>query len=275
MCELLAMSARFPSGVALSLDEFSRHGGLTAKHKDGWGIAWYEQRDLHVVREPSPAASSACVRFLQARPIESAIMLSHVRLATQGGVFSRNSQPFTRELGGAWHAFAHNGDLAGLPRDSRFRLTSFRPVGETDSERAFCALLERLRPLWSDGVPPLGARLSIVTGFAHELRGLGIANFIYSDGDAVFAHGHRRHHADGTIRAPGLWQLARRCPHGGTFEAGGLRITARDDEQRVVLFASVPLSPEGWEPLREGEVTVAREGLHAAGELSIPRAPSA
>lgn len=267
------MSARFPCGVALSLDEFSRHGGLTARHKDGWGLAWYEHRDLRVVKEPSPAASSTCLRFLQANPFESALLLSHVRLATRGGVYSRNSQPFARELAGAWHAFVHNGDLGGLAEDPRFRLSSFHPVGETDSEFAFCALLERLRPLWRDGVPSLGERLSVVSGFARELRELGLANFIYTDGDALFAHGHRRHQADGTIRSPGLWQLTRRCPHGGTFEAGGLNITARDDDQRVVLFASVPLSPEGWEPLLEGEVMVAREGLPAAVVLATSRTP--
>jgi hypothetical protein len=39
MCELFAMSTRYPSTVQLSLEEFSRHGGLFGPHKDGWGIA--------------------------------------------------------------------------------------------------------------------------------------------------------------------------------------------------------------------------------------------
>jgi predicted glutamine amidotransferase len=267
MCELFAMSARFPSGVELSLEEFSRRGGLTGVHKDGWGIAWYEHRDLRLVKEPSPAASSACVRFLQSYPLQSALLISHVRKATQGGLFSRNTQPYARELGGAWHAFAHNGDLGNLAHAPRFHPTSFRPVGETDSELAFCVLLDRLRPLWNEGLPPLGARLSIVNEFAQELRCLGIANFLYSDGDAIFAHGHRRHQLDGSIRAPGLWRLARQCSHGADFATDGLRINAGADDQRVLLFASVPLTTEGWEPLAEGEVTVAREGLSVMGEV--------
>ena len=41
---------------------------------------------------------------------------------------------------------------------------------------------------------------------------LGPANFIYADGDVLFAHAHRRMQADGTIAAPGLWRLNRRCP---------------------------------------------------------------
>jgi predicted glutamine amidotransferase len=42
MCELFATFSRVPSTVSLSLEEFSRHGGLRGPHKDGWGLAWYE-----------------------------------------------------------------------------------------------------------------------------------------------------------------------------------------------------------------------------------------
>ena len=39
MCEIFAMSSRFEENISTSLDEFSRHGGSTSDHKDGWGIA--------------------------------------------------------------------------------------------------------------------------------------------------------------------------------------------------------------------------------------------
>lgn len=35
MCELFSMSARLPAEVRFSLEEFSRHGGLSGPHKDG------------------------------------------------------------------------------------------------------------------------------------------------------------------------------------------------------------------------------------------------
>jgi len=261
MCELFAMSTRYPSTVVLSLEEFSRHGGLSGPHKDGWGIAWYEERDLRLVKEAHPAASSACVRFIQGNPFVTPFALSHVRKATRGAVALRNCQPFVRELGGAWHSFAHNGDLADIEAAAQLRPGAFHPVGETDSEQAFCALLERLRPLWSsDGVPDLAARLQVVAAFAAELRQLGPANFLYCDGDALFAHADRRHHDDGTIRPPGLWRLNRHCPAGGELATEGLRIEAHGSEQEVVLFASVPLTAEGWTPLLHGEVLVARQG---------------
>jgi glutamine amidotransferase len=266
MCELFAMSARYPSTVKMSLDEFSRHGGLSGPHKDGWGIAWYEDRDVHLVKETHPAATSACVRFIQGNPFVTTLVMSHVRKATQGAVALRNCQPFVRELGGAWHAFAHNGDLAGLARDPHMQPAAFRPVGETDSEQALCALLERLRPLWlADRPPPLAARRRVIEAFAAEMRAFGPANFLYSDGDALFAHADRRHQDDGTIRPPGLWRLSRHCAAGGELAAAGLHIDAHGMEQSVVLFASVPLTAEGWLPMARGELLVAQQGSLQAG----------
>ena len=255
------MSARHPTTVSLSLEEFSRHGGLAGPHKDGWGIAWYEQNDIRLVKETHPAASSACVRFIQSNPFSSPLVISHIRRATQGPVASRNCQPFVRELGGSWHCFAHNGDLPGIVNDRRFRAVGFRPVGETDSEQAFCALMDALRPAWSSGViPSLGERILVVKRFAAALRELGPANFLYSDGDVLIAHANRRHQSDGTIRAPGMWRLARRCPAGGELAADGLRIASDGKEQEVVLLASVPLTSEEWVPFADGEVLIARQG---------------
>lgn len=264
MCELFAMSSRYPATVQMSLEEFSRHGGLSGPHKDGWGIAWYDERDVRLVKEARPAADSACVRFVQSNPFTTSLAISHVRKATRGAVALRNCQPFVREMGGTWHCFAHNGDLAGIDAAMPVQQGWSRPIGETDSELAFCALLERIRPHWLRREwPSLESRRLVVEGFAAELRELGPANFLYCEGDALFAHGDRRHHDDGSIRPPGLWRLQRHCPTGGELVTAGLRIEAQGAEQEVVLFASVPLTGEDWVPLSRGEVLIA-----ASGELA-------
>jgi len=261
MCELFAMSARHPATVRLSLEEFSRHGGLTGPHKDGWGIGWYDDGEIRLVKEIHPAASSACVRFLQTSPFSSHLVISHVRKATLGPVAARNCQPFVRELGGAWHCFAHNGELPSIVGDRRFALRGFHPVGETDSEHAFCALMAKLRPLWTRSrPPPLAARAAVVARFGAALRELGPANFLYSDGDALFAQADRRHQSDGSVRPPGLWRLARHCAAGGELQAEGLQIASEGGEQEVLLVASVPLTAEAWVPCGEGELVVARRG---------------
>jgi len=251
MCELFAMSSRVPADVKFSLEAFSRRGGLEGPHKDGWGIAWYEEEDVRLVKEPYPAADSACVRFIQEHPFSAAIVLSHIRRATQGLVALKNCQPFARELGGRMHVFAHNGNLDVQELRASMPLDGFHPVGDTDSEYAFCALLERMRALRRHGgVAPLHERLAAVARFAAHLRTLGPANFLYADGDALFIHAHRRSPGAGAApRPPGLHLLQRRCA----------------PEQSVVLAASVPLTGErGWEALREGELVAAQGGVIVA-----------
>ncbi len=268
------MSARHPATLRYSLEEFSRHGGLAGPHKDGWGVAWYEDGDVRLVKENAPASDSACVRFLQEHPFSTQCAVSHIRKATQGGNALRNCQPFARELGGSMHVFAHNGDLDRARMHARLALGCERPVGESDSEHAFCALLARLRPAWErcGGPPPLDERLAVLRAFAAELRDLGPANFLYADGDALFAHGHRRTQPDGRIAPPGLHVLTRRCARaGGSFETAGLAIGGGPAEQGVVLFASVALTAEpGWRALVAGEIVAARGGAIAAPRRSLP-----
>jgi predicted glutamine amidotransferase len=262
MCELFAMSSRAPATVSLSLEEFARHGGGSGPHRDGWGIAWYDELDARLVREPFAAANSVCVKLLQRHPFESQLVISHVRFATQGSLALKNTQPFARELRGRMHVFAHNGDLSGVRSRPELALGSFWPVGDTDSEHAFCALLERMRGLWrAPEPPPSEARLQIVAKFAADIRPLGPANFIYSDGELLFVHRDRRTHERGAPpRAPGLYVLSRRCTGGArTLANVGMQIDS-PGEQEVVLAASVPLTEEDWRPLGDGEIVVARAG---------------
>lgn len=261
MCELLAMSARYPTSIRLSFEELARHGGGSGPHADGWGLGLSQDGDALVYREPDAASRSPWVRFIQEREPKTAIAIGHIRRATQGPRLLRNTQPFVRELGGRTHLFAHNGMLPSIERDARFPTLRFRRVGDTDSEHAFCALLERLAPVWaSPAMPSLAARLCIVEAFARELRSLGPANFIYTDGDVIFAHGHRRRTDGGEIRAPGLHVLSRTC----TAEPDAVELLGVVLEsgyrQAVALVASVPLSGEAWEPLAEGEIVVLRGG---------------
>ena len=266
MCELFAMSSRIPTEVRFSFEAFSRRGGLEGRNSDGWGVAYYRDNDVRLLKEPDPAADSACVRFLQEHPFASAIVVSHIRRATQGAPSLRNTQPFARELGGRMHVFAHNGDLDPAALRSRLSLGRWRPVGDTDSEYAFCAMLELLAPSWQrtqgTAAPELEVRRDVVMRFAAVLRELGPANFIYADGDALFLHGHRRMHGDGlAAHPPGLHVLSRHCASDPlAWHAEGVSVAARA-QQDVLLAASVPLTGEsGWRALAEGELVVVRNG---------------
>lgn len=265
MCELLALSSSQPTRLTFSLNALAARGGMTGTMGDGWGVAFYQGADVALFREPLAAADSALVRFLETQGPSTPLAISHIRHATRGTVQLANTQPFVRELGGRTHVFAHNGDLPGIEEGAVFALgpdRPYSPVGQTDSEQAFCALLARLRPLWQGDAPPsLEARLALLTAFAADLRALGPANFLYADGDALFAHGHRRlHQAGAPPEPPGLWTLQRHCPvtHAASRQDAGLAVDLAD--QTLVLIASVPLTDEAWRPLAEGELLAVRGG---------------
>lgn len=248
--------------VTYSLHAFAEHGGLLHPNKSGWGIAYHEGKDALLIKEPEPASDSPWVRFIEGQPLTSDCVIAHVRYASFGAPNFANTHPFIRELGGRAHLFAHNGGFEGIWRTLRLGADRFHPIGETDSEYAFCFLLERLAPLWDDTsrLPSLSERLAIVAETADALRKLGPANFLYSDGDVLFAHSHKRHwdQGDGSFseaRAPGLSIAARR-----EISVKGLKVEVPHDEVDTTYVASVPLTPDGWTPVPEGTLLTLRRG---------------
>lgn len=271
MCELLAISMSQPAGLTFSLHTLAARGGDAGTTRDGWGVAFYQGDDVALFREPAAAGSSALVRYLETQGPSTNLAISHIRHATQGAIQLSNTQPFVRELGGRAHVFAHNGHLPGVEHHPSMTLGTHHPVGQTDSEHAFCALLLRLCGLWTGAGPPsLEARLSLLTAFAADLRELGPANFLYADGDALFAHGNRRiQPAIGRIEPPGLWVLQRHCAPADASPARSGGAAVVDEARAVTWIASVPLTDEAWRPLAEGELLAVR-----AGEVLATRVPA-
>lgn len=262
MCELFAMSSRRPTTVDFSIERLARRGGAEGPHRDGWGVAFYSGHDALLLREPGAASESALVRHIERHGPPSDLVISHIRLATMGEATLSNTQPFARELGGRVHVFAHNGDLPDIHRHRAIVAGRFQPLGQTDSELAFCNLLSRLAPLWDAArgeVPALARRLEIVSGFAGELRGCGTANLLYCDSDALFVHSHRRTPPGSHEVHPGLHVLERNCRE-AVPDLSGSGVVLRTVRQALTLIASVPLTDEAWRPLDEGELLVIQGG---------------
>ncbi|HFD87610.1 MAG TPA: class II glutamine amidotransferase [Gammaproteobacteria bacterium] len=264
MCELFAMSSRYPADITFSLERFAQHGGLTAPHKDGWGIAFHDGYDTRIFREAAPASNSPTIRFIKDNAFSSRIVISHIRLATLGEVTLRNTQPFQRPLCGRMHVFAHNGDLPGIEEKYPLGDCDFEPIGNTDSEHAFCLLLQQMKSLWRKHPhPSLQQRHKLVASFARSIRPMGTANFIYSDGEYLFLHGHKRSNPGEKTppRPPGLYWLCRTCeaksPH---LPIDGLVLTSTTAGQKAIMTASVPLTAEKWISLKEGEILVCKDG---------------
>ncbi len=265
MCELLGLSSRGDVAFCYSLEAFALHGGATHANKDGWGVSFRSGRETFLVKEAAPASDSPWVRLMESEEIDTSLVLAHVRRASQGQLTLENTHPFKREMGGRVHVFAHNGDVSPVIETFPRRAAHHQPVGDTDSEHAFCLLLERLYGAWvgPGDEPDLDARMQILAEFGRDLRSFGTANFLYSDNEFLFVHADKRRYDDGGVvsepRWPGL-QLFQH--HGGEakrFSAAGVAVGASEGPMTVV--ASLPLyDEEEWEPIPEGTVLALREG---------------
>jgi predicted glutamine amidotransferase len=142
MCQLLGMNCNVPTDICFSFTGFQARGGATDVHSDGWGIAFFEGRGTRVFLDPKPSCTSPVAELVRQYPIRSKSVIAHIRKATQGAIGLENTHPFMRELWGRYWIFAHNGNLVDFAPALD---GSFVPVGLTDSERAFCWLLQRLR----------------------------------------------------------------------------------------------------------------------------------
>jgi hypothetical protein len=54
MCQLLGMNSKQPASVQFSLDGFVRRGGETDHHADGWGIAFFADKQCRVFTDSQP-----------------------------------------------------------------------------------------------------------------------------------------------------------------------------------------------------------------------------
>ena len=151
MCQLLGMNCAAPTDVTFSFTGFAARGGVTDHHADGWGIAFFEDKACRLFIDHQSSATSPIAEMVKRYPIKSKNTIAHIRKATQGHILLENCHPFMRELWGRHWIFAHNGDL----KDYSPVLTGvYQPVGTTDSELAFCALLEGLRKAFPGAQQP-------------------------------------------------------------------------------------------------------------------------
>ena len=129
------MNCNVPTDICFSFEGFHRRGGATDDHADGWGIAFFEGPGCRVFIDSKSAVESPVAKLVREYPIRSTNVIAHIRRATRGIVALENTHPFVRELWGRYWIFAHNGTLEHFAPSLN---GVYRPVGTTDSERAFC-----------------------------------------------------------------------------------------------------------------------------------------
>ena len=232
MCELFAVASAHPVGLCCSLVEFDEHGGGSAPHADGWGLARYVGRDVLLPKEAQPAAHSELARWVRQHPMTSPVGPGGHAAIWRPAAGGRDGLR-ARLLRAAGHARVRV--ARGHARGGRAR-----------RDRA--------------GVRPPHARLG-PANFLHA-----DAQLLFAHGDRRL-HGSEGIRPPGLWRLalePGA------APACGTM--AGLELPAPGPAAPAVVAASVPLSADPrWQPLSQGEVVVVRQGA-VVEATAAPRA---
>ncbi len=247
MCQLLGLNANTPTDVVFSFTGFSTRA---EEHKDGFGIAFFEGPGARVFVDAQSARLSPVAEMVRRYPIKSRHVIAHIRKATQGRVALENTHPFQRELWGRYWVFAHNGDL----KDYAPRLhAGFRPVGDTDSERAFCWLMQELAKAHAS-VPSVAELSATLRELVPAIAAHGSFNFMLSNGEALWVHCATKLH---WLVREHPFRAARLADEDLSIDFSAVT-TPRD---RVAVVVTEPLTTdERWTPLAPGELAVFQDG---------------
>lgn len=252
MCELLGMECNVPTDIVFSFSGLALRGGARGPHADGWGLALYEGRAVRTFLEPAAASASKLAAYVRGYPIKTLLAIAHVRKRTRGHVSLANTHPFVRELWGRHFTFAHNGTVRAVKKQP---LGRFRPIGTTDSEHAFCALMHRIERAFPRGYPASRDDLyRVVARAGRELGTNGTFNFLLADGTHLFAR-----------CATSLCHIIRKAPFKtATLADEDLAIdfsSVTTPKDRVAVVATKPLTrDETWVHGQPGQMWVFRAG---------------
>jgi len=245
------MNCATPTDITFSFRGFSQRAGITSDHCDGFGIAFFEDKACRLFVDNQSAVESPIAELVRNYPIKSRNVIAHIRKATQGKINLENSHPFMRELWGRQWIFAHNGDLLDFDPP----LTGhFTPIGNTDSERAFCFLLDQLVAKFGYVEPSLTQVFELLLEIAPKIAEHGTFNFCLSNGQALFSYAITKLH----------W-LVREYPFKPAqlidldVEVDFSQVTTPED--RVAVITTEPLTQnEVWQAFQPGEMILFQYG---------------
>ena len=251
MCQLLGMNCAAPTDITFSFKGFSQRAGITSDHSDGFGIAFFEDKACRIFVDNQSAVVSPIADLVRNYPIKSRNVIAHIRKATQGKITLENSHPFMRELWGRQWIFAHNGDLHNFHPHLSGRFT---PVGSTDSELAFCYLLEQLVLKFGYFEPSLNDIFSLLEEISPKIAEYGTFNFCLSNGQALFSYATTKLH---WIVREYPFQYARLVDIDVDIDFS--KFTTEED--RVAVITTEPLTQnEIWTAYQPGEMILFRDG---------------
>lgn len=252
MCELLGFSFNQPISPNISFKGFRRRG---KSNPDGWGIAYYPDESVQIIKEPLQSMDSQLGKYVENNDIVySKVIISHVRRVSVGGKKYKNTHPFSRELKGEDYTLAHNGTLRSYKQNLTLR--KYQPIGETDSEYAFCYLLNQISERniisWTND------DYSWLLSELQKINQYGDFNCILSNGKLLFCYRDNSGYN-------GLCYVKREAPFNEIHLIDkdysiDLRLEKNPEQRGYIIATRALTSGENWINFEPGELKVFNDG---------------
>jgi len=264
MCDLLGMCFNLPVKPNFSFKNFRFKD---RKNKNGWGIAFYPDNSAQVIKEEIEASESQLAEMLVNYDyVKSKIVIAHVRASSGTQPSHKNTHPFSRELNGEEWVFAHNGTLNEDKLKELITESQFQPLGNTDSELAFCYLLNLIKKRnikdWTSG-KDFGWLKEII----RKLNEFGTFNCIFSNGNLLFCYADKNQYNKlsfiqrktpfGQIH---LLDLDKRHPRQGYVNLGEEKDSAQEGYLISTTDRTGKPTDEKWTLFNGGELKVFKNG---------------
>ncbi|MGW2651393.1 class II glutamine amidotransferase [Streptomyces sp. NPDC001393] len=238
------------------------------REPDGTGLGFFDADGTPEVHKAPIAAYEDRAFAEEAREVESATFLAHIRYASTGGLDVRNTHPFVQ--GG--RLFAHNGVIEGLDRLDRHLGEDRSQVrGDTDSERFFALVT---RETAAHGGDVSAGIVSAARWVAGNLP-LYALNIILVTARELWALRYPATHELYVLRRPaGGHHGSRHLDHSGRH--GHMRVrSAHLGDRPSVVVASEPMdeSPH-WQLMAPGELLHVGPDLHATSRIAVAEPPA-
>ncbi|MEV6551297.1 class II glutamine amidotransferase [Streptomyces sp. NPDC051597] len=235
---------------------------------DGTGLGHFTADGTPLIHKAPIAAYRDRVFAEEAREVESATFVAHVRFASTGSLDMRNTHPFEQD----GRLFAHNGVIEGLDKlDDHLGEDRSLVKGETDSERFFALITRETRR--HDGDVTAGIRQA-ARWIAENLPVYAI-NLILTTPEELWALRYPDTHELYVLeRRPGGQHGSRHLDHSGSH--GRMRIHSSPlAEHPAVVVASERMDDNPhWQAMEPGELLHVGPDLRLSRQLALPDPPT-
>ena len=227
MCELLGVSSKKNIIMNDFLKVFFSH---SIDHRNGWGIAFFDDTPAIIKKEPIKAIDSSILRKRLKNNIRTSRCIAHIRRATIGEENIDNTHPFSRydDSGRLW-VIAHNGTIFNSEVLSPYQYVQ---VGTTDSDRILLYIVDKMNTYYKENKkPPVPTeRFGMVEDVIRNITPGNKVDLMIYDGEFLYVHKN---------------------------EPGTLHMKETVD---CALFSTQALEADGWKEVPQNRLLVYKDG---------------